>query len=50
MRKNVIKFTAIALLSVFALAACDDDIIAKPEGYDNSPVVSVYKDVYNNNY
>ena len=49
MRKNVIKFTAIALLSVFALAACDDDIIAKPEGYDDSPVVSVDKDVYNNN-
>ena len=49
MRKNnVIKFTAIALLSVFALTACDDDIIAKPEGYDNSPVVSVDKDVYNN--
>ena len=41
MRKNVIKFTAIALLSAFALTACNDDIIAKPKGYgDNSPVVN----------
>ena len=50
MRKNnVIKFTAIALLSAFALTACDDDIIAKPSGYDNSPVVTTDKEVYNNN-
>ena len=49
MRKNVIKFTAIALLSAFALTACDDDIIAKPAGYDdNSPIVADV-DVYNNN-
>ena len=58
MRNNkVIKFAAIALLSAFALTACDDDIIAKPTGYgDNSPVVTI-KDssgnpvkVYNNNF
>ena len=54
MRKNVIKFTAIALLSAFALTACDDDIIAKPTGYDdNSPVVNISGfdgTVYNNNF
>ena len=55
MRKNnVIKFTAIALLSVFALTACDDDIIAKPTGYDdNSPVVNIdgfNGTVYNNTF
>ena len=52
MRKNnIIKFTAIALLSAFALTACDDDIIAKPTGYDdNSPVVTVDKTVFNNNF
>ena len=50
MRKNVIKFTAIALLSAFALTACDDDIIAKPTGYDdNSPIVTNVGDIYNNN-
>ena len=50
MRKNVIKFTAIALLSAFALTACDDDIIAKPTGYDdNSPIVTDIGDIYNNN-
>ena len=43
MRKNkVIKFAALALLSGFALAACNDDVIAKPKGYDdNSPVVTI---------
>ena len=54
---KVIKFAAIALLSAFALTACNDDIIAKPTGYgDNSPVVTI-KDgsgneakVYNNNF
>ena len=58
MRKNLIRFTAIALLSCFALTACDDDIVAKPTGYDdNSPVVSIegfdgtiennnFKDIY----
>ena len=53
MRKNVIKITAIALLSAFALTACDDDIIAKPTGYDkDSPVVNVDdgKTVYNNDF
>ena len=34
MRKNVIKISAIALLSAFALTACNDEIIAKPTGYD----------------
>lgn len=49
MRKNVIKITAIALLSAFALTACDDDIVAKPTGYDdNSPIIKEV-DVYNNN-
>ena len=54
MRKNnVIKITAIALLSAFALTACDDDIIAKPTGYDdNSPVVNLPSgtEVYNNTF
>ena len=54
MRKNVIKITAIALLSAFALTACDDDIIAKPTGYgDNSPVVDITGfngTVYNNDF
>ena len=54
MRKNnVIKITAIALLSAFALTACDDDIIAKPTGYDdNSPVVNLPHgtEVYNNTF
>ena len=54
MRNKTIKFAAIALLSVFALTACDDDIIAKPEGYgDNSPIVNIdgYNGkVYNNNF
>ena len=47
MRKNkIIKITALALLSGFALTACNDDIIAKPTGYDdNSPVVNI--DGYN---
>ena len=55
MRKNIIKITALALLSCFALTACDDDIIAKPTGYedDNSPVVNISGfdgKVYNNNF
>ena len=52
MRNNkVIKFAAIALLSAFALTACDDEIIAKPTGYDdNSPVVDLDKEVYNNDF
>ena len=58
MRNNkIIKFAAIALLSAFALTACDDDIIAKPTGYgDNSPVVTIKDNngnpvkVYNNNF
>ena len=55
MRKNIIKITAIALLSAFALTACDDDIIAKPTGYEdkNSPVVTIPGfdgTVYNNTF
>ena len=54
MRNKTIKFAAIALLSVFALTACDDDIIAKPTGYgDNSPIVNIdgfNGTVYNNNF
>ena len=52
MRNNkIIKFAAIALLSAFALTACDEEIIAKPTGYDdNSPVVDLDKEVYNNNF
>ena len=54
MRKNnIIKITAIALLSAFALTACDDEIVAKPTGYgDNSPVINIdgfNGTVYNNN-
>ena len=53
MRNKTIKFAAIALLSVFALTACDDDIIAKPTGYgDNSPIANIEGfngTVYNNN-
>ena len=43
MRKNIIKITALALLSAFTLTSCSDDIIAKPTGYEdakNSPVVT----------
>lgn len=55
MRKNnVIKLSVIALLSAFALTACDSEIIAKPTGYDdNSPVVKVddgSKEIYNNTF
>ena len=55
MRKNIFKVSALALLSTFALASCSDDIIAKPEAYDdkNSPVVTVtgYNgEIYNNNF
>ena len=50
MRKNIIKITALTLLSAFALTACDDEIIAKPTGYDdNSPIISNV-DVYNNDF
>ena len=54
MRNKTIKFAAIALLSVFALTACDDDIIAKPAGYGgDSPIVNIdgfNGTVYNNNF
>ena len=55
MRKNILKVSAIALLSTFALASCSDDIIAKPKAYDdkNSPVVTVTGydgTIYNNNF
>ena len=55
MRKNILKISAIALLSAFALTSCSDDIIAKPEGYDgkNSPVVTITgydKEIYNNTF
>ena len=55
MRKNILKVSAIALLSTFALASCSDDIIAKPTAYDdkNSPVVTVTGydgTIYNNNF
>ena len=55
MRKNIFKLSAIALLSAFALTACSDDIMAKPEGYedDNSPVVTIEGytgKIYNNNF
>ena len=55
MRKNIIKLSAIALLSAFALTSCSDDIIAKPTGYedDNSPVVNIEGydgKVYNNTF
>ena len=55
MRKNIIKLSAIALLSAFALTSCSDDVIAKPTGYedDNSPVVNIEGydgKVYNNTF
>ena len=54
MRKNILKVSAIALLSTFALASCSDDIVAKPQAYDdNSPVVTVTGytgTIYNNNF
>ena len=51
MRKNIIKITAIALLSAFALTACDDDIVAKPTGYDdNSPIITNVDGIYNNDF
>ena len=55
MRKNIIKISAIALLSAFALTSCSDDVIAKPTGYEdkNSPVVTIKGydgEVYNNTF
>ena len=53
MRKNnVLKITALALLSAFALTACNDEIVAKPTGYDdNSPIVNINDaKIYNNNF
>ena len=55
MRKHTIKIAAIALLSAFALTACSDDIIAKPDGYDdkNSPVLTIDGfdgEIYNNEF
>ena len=55
MRKNILKVSAIALLSTFALASCSDDIIARPTAYDdkNSPVVTVTGydgTIYNNTF
>ena len=53
MRKNILKISALAVLSVFTLASCSDDVIAKPNGYEdkNSPVVTItgYNgEIYNN--
>ena len=55
MRKNnLLKISIITLVSAFALVACDDDIIAKPTGYDdNSPVVEINDgsaNIYNNTF
>ena len=55
MRKNILKISAIALLSAFALTSCSDDVIAKPTGYedDNSPVVNIEGydgKIYNNTF
>ncbi|NLB49167.1 MAG: hypothetical protein GX813_04965, partial [Erysipelotrichia bacterium] len=55
MRKNkLLKISIITLVSAFALVACDNDVIAKPTGYDdNSPVVKVEDgatDIYNNSF
>ena len=53
MRKNnILKISALALLSAFALTACNDDIVAKPTGYDdNSPIVNINDaKIYNNNF
>ena len=51
---KLIKIGAITLLSAFALTACDDEVIAKPTGYDdNSPVVNIEGfsgTVYNNEF
>ena len=51
---KLVKIAAITLLSAFALTACDDDIIAKPTGYDDhSPVVNIEGftgTVYNNEF
>ena len=55
MRKNILKISAIALLSAFALTSCSDDVVAKPTGYEdkNSPVVTIKGydgEVYNNTF
>ena len=55
MRKNILKISAIALLSAFALTSCSDDVVAKPRGYEdkNSPVVTIKGydgEVYNNTF
>ena len=54
MRKNILKISALALLSAFTLTSCSDDIIAKPADYDNnSPVITIdgfNGTIYNNNF
>ena len=54
MRKNILKISALALLSAFTLTSCSDDIIAKPADYDNnSPVITIEGfngTIYNNNF
>ncbi len=54
MRKNILKISALALLSAFALTSCSDDVIAKPDNYDNnSPVITIEGfngTIHNNNF
>ena len=47
MQNNKKKFIAVALISLFGLTACNDEVIAKPTGYDDAKIANV-EDVYDN--
>ena len=51
--KRLTKIAALALLGVFSLTACNDEVIAKPTGYDTDTVVTItnngkVEEVYHN--
>ena len=49
---NKFKFAAIGLISLFGLTACNDEIVAKPTGYDDQGILlkddGSKADIYNN--
>ena len=42
--KKLYKVAALALLSVMGLTACNDEIVAKPTGYDTDTVITITND------
>ena len=45
------KFIALGLVSLFGLSACNDEIVAKPTGYDDAKIVTVEgydEEIYHN--